>query len=224
MTNDLTETVLKEAVDRNTDLIISYHPPIFQALKRITQKSWKERIVSICLENRIALYSPHTSWDSVHGGINDWLINSLPVVDSKPITPNPTNMENGAGRMGTLTQFITLQEAVNRIKSHIGVNNLHVSFVNGANLDTNISSVAVCAGSGASLLKNIPVDLYVTGEMSHHEVLDAVHDNSNVILCNHSNSERGFLKEFKKVFGKMLNRNDVEIIVSTVDCDPLRTF
>lgn len=41
LTNDLTENVMKEAVDVNTDLIISYHPPIFSPLKRLTNKTWK---------------------------------------------------------------------------------------------------------------------------------------------------------------------------------------
>jgi putative NIF3 family GTP cyclohydrolase 1 type 2 len=40
-----------------------------------------------------------------------------------------------------------------------------------------IKSVAVCAGSGASLLLGVQADLYLTGEMSHHEVLSAVTDN-----------------------------------------------
>ena len=60
LTNDLTEKVMSEAISRETNLIISYHPPIFQSLKRLTMKAWKERIVIQCLENKIALYSPHT--------------------------------------------------------------------------------------------------------------------------------------------------------------------
>lgn len=38
LTNDLTEKVLHEAVEKKSDLIISYHPPIFSGLKSITQK------------------------------------------------------------------------------------------------------------------------------------------------------------------------------------------
>lgn len=85
LTNDLTESVMKEVLETNTDMIISYHPPIFSAVKRITQNTWKERIVSMCLENRIALYSPHTAWDSVRNGVNDYLANALPIKNSEPI-------------------------------------------------------------------------------------------------------------------------------------------
>jgi putative NIF3 family GTP cyclohydrolase 1 type 2 len=64
---------MDESIEKNSDLIISYHPPIFSALKRVTSSTWKERIVQKCLENRIALFSPHTSWDNIDNGINDWL-------------------------------------------------------------------------------------------------------------------------------------------------------
>lgn len=74
LTNDLTECVLEEAINSDTQLIVTYHPLIFQPVKKLTQKSWKERIVTRCLEKRIAVFSPHTCWDAVASGINDWLI------------------------------------------------------------------------------------------------------------------------------------------------------
>lgn len=73
LTNDLSESVLEEAIDREAQLIISYHPLIFPALKSIKFENWKERIVGTLLHKQIALFSPHTAWDSVEGGVNDWL-------------------------------------------------------------------------------------------------------------------------------------------------------
>lgn len=78
---------MKEVLENQVNLIISYHPPIFAALKRVTQSSWKERLVALCLEHRVALYSPHTSYDAVNGGVNDWLASGLPDVRSvEPLT------------------------------------------------------------------------------------------------------------------------------------------
>lgn len=74
LTNDLTEPVVDEAVKMKASMILSYHPPIFQPLKRLVQRSWKERIVVKCIENRIAVFSPHTTYDTLDGGVNDWLI------------------------------------------------------------------------------------------------------------------------------------------------------
>lgn len=64
LTNDLTENVFEEALQNEMNLIISYHPPIFTGLKRLTMESWKERIIIQCIENKIAIFSPHTSWDA----------------------------------------------------------------------------------------------------------------------------------------------------------------
>ena len=87
LTNDLTEPVLDEAVKASTDLIISYHPPLFRPFKRLTSKSWKERITVKCIEERIALFSPHTSWDAVPGGINTWLLAPFGPGHSAPVSP-----------------------------------------------------------------------------------------------------------------------------------------
>lgn len=56
------------------DMILSYHPPIFRPLKRLTQASWKERCILGCIEHRIAVYAPHTILDCLQGGVTDWLI------------------------------------------------------------------------------------------------------------------------------------------------------
>uniref|UniRef100_A0A0C9QZB1 NIF3-like protein 1 n=1 Tax=Fopius arisanus TaxID=64838 RepID=A0A0C9QZB1_9HYME len=221
LTNDLTENVMQEAVDTSTDLIVSYHPPIFAPLKRITQKNWKERIVSICLAEGIALYSPHTAWDAVPGGVNDWLASALPCVDMQPIQPNALGGEfGGAGR--TFTTSVTLSQAVASVQRHIGLD-VHLSLGINHNLETPITVVGVCAGSGASVLKGFEADLYITGEMSHHDLLDASHQNVSVILCNHSNSERGFLRKFETKLYDML-KGDCEVTISEKDKDPLKTI
>lgn len=77
VTNDLTEPVLDEAIRRQVDLIVSYHPAIYVPLKRLTQAEWKQRSIVKCIEKRIAVYSPHTTWDSVEDGINDWLMTAF---------------------------------------------------------------------------------------------------------------------------------------------------
>jgi dinuclear metal center YbgI/SA1388 family protein len=77
VTNDLTEPVLDEAVEKQIDLIVSYHPAIFAPLKRLTQAEWKSRSIIKCIEKGIAVYSPHTSWDLIDGGINDSILQAF---------------------------------------------------------------------------------------------------------------------------------------------------
>lgn len=77
LTNDLTQPVLDEAVGSNIDMILSYHPPIFRPLKKLCQNSVKEKLIVQCIEHRIAVFSPHTSYDAAANGVNDWLISAF---------------------------------------------------------------------------------------------------------------------------------------------------
>lgn len=70
------------------------------------------------------------------------------------------------------------------------------------------------------MLRGIRADAFITGEMSHHDVLDAVSNQTNVLLCEHSNSERGFLKILAPVLKNLL-KGKVDVVVSETDRDPL---
>ncbi|XP_076623330.1 NIF3-like protein 1 [Colletes latitarsis] len=222
LTNDLTEDVMQEALNLKTDMIITYHPLIFAPMKSVTTRTWKERIVAKCLENRIAVYSPHTTFDSVKGGVNDWLASAFENVlaSSRPIEADTNNQEYGFGRLCTLSKKISIDEAVQLVKQRTGLK--HVRLARGRQTDGSVSTVALCAGSGVTVLKNTTADLYLTGEMLHHDVLDAVHKGINVILTNHSDSERGFLESFACTLFNMLNKS-VKVSVSENDADPLKT-
>lgn len=128
---------------------------------------WKTRIVSICIENRIALYSPHTSWDKTPGAIGDWLARALPNTNSKIILPE-TDGEFGAGRVAEVDSPtpITLADSIERVKRHTGIKTVQVSIGVNQTLSSPIRKFAVCPGSGSSVLKDVEADLYISGILS----------------------------------------------------------
>ena len=77
LTNDLTEQVMGEVESNKVGLVISYHPPLFRPVKRLTQNSAKDRIILRAVESQVAIYSPHTALDSMEGGVNDWLLSGV---------------------------------------------------------------------------------------------------------------------------------------------------
>ncbi|XP_022917992.2 NIF3-like protein 1 [Onthophagus taurus] len=224
LTNDLTEIVVEEAIKLQTGLIITYHPNIFRGLKSVSNTSWKERIIIQCIKNKIAVYSPHTSWDNVRGGVNDWLVKAFPVKSHNIefIKENPNYNVVGSGRIFSLDEPISVSKAVDLVKKQIGLDYVRLALGTNKTESSDINVIALCVGSGSSVLSGVKADLYVTGEMLHHDILDATQNGINVILCNHSDSERGFLKKFKTIFTSLLN-NDVNVFVSEVDKDPLKT-
>lgn len=73
LTIDLTPPVLEEAIEQHADAVISYHPPLFEAIKSITSEHAGPATLLEAARNSIAIYSPHTALDAAEGGLNDWL-------------------------------------------------------------------------------------------------------------------------------------------------------
>ncbi len=78
---DYTPEVACEAAGAKCDLIIAYHPPIFDAIKRITAGS----LVFDAIRRGAAIYSPHTAWDVAPGGTNDFLADVLGLENRSPL-------------------------------------------------------------------------------------------------------------------------------------------
>jgi dinuclear metal center YbgI/SA1388 family protein len=74
---DWTASVLEEALALGVDAVVSYHPPIFDPLKRLSSDDPKQRVLLEAAQAGIALLSPHTALDAVKGGVNDWLAEGI---------------------------------------------------------------------------------------------------------------------------------------------------
>jgi dinuclear metal center YbgI/SA1388 family protein len=74
---DLTEAVLDEAIQKNVDAIVAYHPPIFSPRKAITDADAGGRILLRAIASGIAIHSPHTAADAAPNGVNDWLADGV---------------------------------------------------------------------------------------------------------------------------------------------------
>ncbi|PSN64560.1 NGG1p interacting factor 3 [Corynespora cassiicola Philippines] len=166
----------------------------------------------------------------------------------RPVIPQSPELEShpgaGMGRIVTFDQPQPLPALLDRIGK--GLNNpkgFPIAIPQNSTIgDISISSVGICAGSGASLLATLDVDLLFTGEMSHHEALAAIEKGQVVINLFHSNSERGYLsevmrsqleeaieEEWSKIrdeefsnagLEEALAEEDFDVLVSEVDRDP----
>lgn len=236
LTIDLTPAVLEEALRKQAEVIVAYHPPIFAPMKRLVRSDPKQEIVLQCAANGISIYSPHTALDAAVGGMNDWLLEivaggSDALLKREPIQPTLPQSETGMGRVATLVAPVSLPVVIDRIKKELNLPTLRVAVPSswGDVAADRVRRVAVCAGSGSSVFRKLrggdPVDVVVTGEMSHHDVLAANDKGQAVILCEHTNSERGYLKVLEERLAELcpfIPRSDISR--STVDKDPLVTF
>jgi dinuclear metal center YbgI/SA1388 family protein len=217
LTIDLTETVADEAIALKTDLIIAYHPILFSPINRLDAANAYDRTLMKLVQKNIAVYSPHTALDAVIGGVNDWLADG--VGDGEVSVLQPLELsEAGQGRLVELKKPIKLKTLTRRIKSYLGLENLRTA---SPAEEKSIQTVALCAGAGTDAFKGVLADCFLTGEMSHHNILALTQSGSHVILCEHTNTERGYLPRFSKILKKALG-NGVDIAVSEIDSDPIK--
>lgn len=226
LTIDLTQDVAEEAINQNVNLIMAYHPFIFRGLKSITQTDPQQKSLINLIKNNISVYSPHTAVDSAKGGVNDFLAQGISqgseVLSQEVIEKDEKNDGCGMGRIVVLEQPISLSQIVARVKKSLTLPYVQVACARGQGRDHQISTIAICAGSGGSVFKGIKADLFYTGELSHHEALFLAETGSSVITCGHSNTERAFLKIIQEQLSKDLV--DVEVIISQSDRDPFETW
>jgi len=237
LTIDLTSAVLAESLSKDASVIVAYHPTIFQGLKSITLSNPLQNSLLQCAAQGISVYSPHTALDSVWGGINDWLAEGLmagkedgqirSLVGDK-LNATSGESEGGEGRLVTLNNAIRMDVLERRVKAHLQLSQIQVGYPQGQSRPSLVRTIAICAGSGGSMLGGQDADVYLTGEMQHHEVLAAVAAGKYVILCGHTNTERGYLpilaaKLQKELLGEEYKNQveGVEILVSQKDQHPL---
>lgn len=127
VTLDTLEEVVDEAIENNCNLIISFHPIIFSGLKKITGKTYVERVILKAIKNDIAIYSIHTALDNCNLGVNHMICEKLNLVNTKILIPKQNTIKK-------LTTYVpkddtenVRQALFNAGAGHIG-NYSHCSF------------------------------------------------------------------------------------------------
>ncbi len=212
-----------EAVTEEADLIVSHHPLPFRELRRITSDTVEGRMLLELIAAGVAIYSPHTAFDSAARGINQQLAEGLGLIGIAPLRPNvaaavvhpaaleseepvPTDDEAhaaplGSGRYGQLKAPVTTASLVRRIKRFLGIK--HVQLV--GEPERQVSTVAVACGSAGEFLRParaLGCELFVTGETGFHVCLEAEATGVSMVLVGHYASERFGVERLAEVLAE----------------------
>ena len=93
VTLDTLEEVVDEAIAKDCNLIVSFHPIIFEGLKKITGKTYVERVVLKAIKNDISIYSMHTALDNSPHGVNAKICEVLGIERPKVLIPKKGNLK-----------------------------------------------------------------------------------------------------------------------------------
>lgn len=110
VSHDTTEEIIDEAIEKKCNLIVSFHPIVFNGLKKINGNSYVEKVVIKAIQNNIAIFAIHTALDNAWNGVNAIACKKLGLINQKILIPKKKTIKK-------LTTFVPIAEAENLRKS-----------------------------------------------------------------------------------------------------------
>lgn len=198
----ITPPVVEEAVRREVSLLVAHHPLPFRPVRSLSEENYTGGMLWDLASAGVAIYSPHTRFDSAEKGINQQLGERLRLRDLEPletiIEPGAEAAALGAGtgrgRWGHCVAGTNLADLVQVLKEQLGCQ--AVKWIPAGSIlsqEDVVRSVAIGCGSAGEFLQDAHrsgCDLFITGEASFHTCLEAQALGVAMVLVGHYHSER----------------------------------
>lgn len=189
---DATEETIAEAAEQEADLLLTHHPLIFKGLKKVNTQDFTGRRVLKLIQNNISCYAMHTNFDVK--GMARLAAERLKLADCRALDVTYQGEEGteGIGRVGTLPEQMTVSDCIERVKQAFAVDTVKVF----GDLQKRVERAAVCPGSGKSVITcalEANAEVLITGDIDHHEGIDASEQGLAIIDAGHYGVEKLFI-------------------------------
>ena len=203
---DLTDKVIDEAISAGANLIVTHHPYIWDPMKNIDFSTIQGRQIKALIENGITVYSMHTNLDKAEQGLN--------VTLAKALGKNVRRDEEGVGAIFEVDE--SLSSLAKRTAAFLDDDT--VKFVGE---DRRVRVAYVVTGSGGSEFDRAfsVADVFLTGELKHHQYLDAIARGKALIEFSHYYSEI----IMQDILERALSSTGVKIFKAQGNC-PFRRY
>ncbi len=191
---DVTPSTVDEAIDKKCDLILSHHPVFFTSIKSIHSP-----YIIKAIQNNIQIYSAHTNLDIAQGGVSEYLAEKCGFKDLD--TAFEFIKYKQFRKEENFSKLISTLKTIFSLPSVRVVNSKRKTY----------RSIAFCSGSGAEYiqdLEKIGIDVFITGDLKHHQALNA--NKMTIIDLGHFHSE----KIVVEIFENLLKNEDVEVFAA----------
>ena len=197
-TLDVTVEALLYAHNNGFDTIISHHPMIFRPLGAITPNySHVARKTLSALQYNINVFSFHTRFDAMPGGINDLLAKKLSLSNIRSFGDDESDM----GRIGELETEMHIDDFCKYVKNILGCDSLSYAKSDSQNNDM-VKTVAVLGGAGKDFIngaKAAGADVLVSGELGYNNMAEAYERGISLVEAGHFFTEDVACKYFSEV-------------------------
>lgn len=223
---EVTSAVLDETERLRAGLLITHHPLLFRPPKSLAEIAPGPRLITRLIRLNLALLAAHTNLDSVPEGTNGELADrvGLEKESRRPLLPSEPGAVTGLGVVGKLPAPRTAEQIALGLKENLGLSSVGLA----GPADKQVARVAICSGAGGDLIRRWrpgTADLFLTGEMSHHDCAEAVELGLPVVLVGHWESEAIVSPRLARMLRQGLVEagfRDVDIRVSEAERSPLR--
>lgn len=204
---DATDEVIDEAIKIGADMLITHHPLIFSPLKKVTDEHFIGNRVVKLLQHDISYYAMHTNYDVLGMAELSGRILGLQHGDVFEITDEEKHV--GIGRIGDLKQAISLEGCCKLVKDVFAIPTVKLF----GDKETVIKRVAISPGSGKKMTETAlqkGADVLITGDIDHHEGIDAMAQGLAIIDAGHYGLEHIFIKDMVEYLEKYTSNVIVE--------------
>lgn len=216
---DATDAVIEDAVRVGADMLLTHHPLIFKKLSRVTTDDFIGRRVYQLIQNDISYYAMHTNFDVM--GMADAAADELGLQSREVlnVTFEDEISKEGCGRVGHLEKCMSVKALAGLVRERFQVPNVRVF----GNLEDIVETAAVMPGSGGSYIRDAidaGADVMITGDIDHHEGIDAVAQGLVVIDAGHYGIEKLFIPYMEEFIKRELSEIKV---YRAAACEPFVT-
>ncbi len=221
--------VLKEARELGCQCLLTHHPLLLRPIQSVQIDSWPGSIIAHAISSGVSIIAAHTNLDAAHEGTNAQLksLLGLETVSALEVQKGFSGDEHylGLGLTGSLPRAVRLKTLAERLDNALGAAGVRMA----GDPQRLVRRVAVCTGSGASLLGRVVAsgaDVFVTGDMKYHDWRLAEEAGLGVIDIGHFASERIVLEPFAAFVRNKAKseRVDLEVFISSSEKDPFQVI
>lgn len=199
---DATDEAVEEAIDWGADFLLTHHPLIFKPLKRVNDQDFIGRRLLKLIQKDICYYAMHTNFDAAPGCMADAAAERLGLTKQRVLEQEGVIcLENsqqevpyGIGKTGYFRKEMTVRETAELVKERFGLP--FVTVYGEEAPEKAVHFAAISPGSGGSMIKAAlaaKVQVLVTGDIGHHDGIDAAAAGLAVIDAGHYGLEHLFL-------------------------------
>lgn len=192
---DATDAVIRDCISWGAELLVTHHPLLMAGIKKVNSEEYPGRKALELAEHRIAHYAMHTNYDVTK--MSELAERALRLQDVKILEVTGVRADGsdcGIGGVGYLPERMTAQECCEYVKKSFGL--AHVRLF--GDPQAHVRYAAVSPGSGKSMIAPAlaaGAEVLITGDIGHHDGLDAVDQGLTVIDAGHYGVEQLFIRQ-----------------------------